>query len=49
MQTIDKETNGRKKQKKTLLMRLWRFLQTTATEVIKGDSKNLQSKLFVNC
>ena len=41
MQTIDKETNGMKKQKKkTLFMRLWRFLQTTATEVIKGDSKN---------
>ena len=38
-QTLEKESNGRKKPRKPFLYRVWRFLQTTATEVIKGDSK----------
>jgi len=36
-ETLEKESNGRKKPRKPFLYRVWRFLQTTATEVIKGD------------
>jgi len=38
-ETVEKDCGSKKKQKKPFLFRVWRFLQTTATEVIKGDSK----------
>lgn len=36
-ETVEKDCGSKKKQKKPFLFRVWRFLQTTATEVIKGD------------
>ena len=39
LKTYDKNSI-KERPKRPLLFRLWRFLQTTATEVIKGESKN---------
>lgn len=36
-ETMDNDNVQRKRPKKPFLYRVWRFLQTTATEVIKGD------------
>ena len=39
IQTMEKLSNERKKSKRPFLYRVWKFLQVTATEVIKGDSE----------
>ena len=36
---MEKLSNERKKSKRPFLYRVWKLLQVTATEVIKGDSE----------